>query len=94
MKAWGNGGIAPPFLTSALDGDEWSSITLLSLYPRRKRLRYPLAAGWVREPVWTLWSREKSFDPSGNQALAVQPIAVLAEVSRLNKCKVIFAPMV
>jgi hypothetical protein len=22
---WGSGGIAPPFLTSAFDGDEWSA---------------------------------------------------------------------
>jgi hypothetical protein len=89
MKTWGNGGIAPPFLTSALDGGEWSSITLLPLY-----LRYPLEAGWAPESVWTLWSRGKSLDPSGNQALVVQPIAVPAEISRLNKFKVIFAPTV
>jgi hypothetical protein len=25
MKTWGNGGIAPPFLTSALVGGEWSA---------------------------------------------------------------------
>jgi hypothetical protein len=25
MKTWGSGGIAPPFLTSALDGGEWSA---------------------------------------------------------------------
>jgi hypothetical protein len=25
MKAWGSGGIAPPFFTLALDGDEWSA---------------------------------------------------------------------
>jgi hypothetical protein len=24
MKTWGSGGIAPPFLTLALDGGEWS----------------------------------------------------------------------
>jgi hypothetical protein len=24
MKTWGIGGIAPPFFTSALGGDEWS----------------------------------------------------------------------
>jgi hypothetical protein len=25
MEAWGSGGIAPPFLPSALDGGEWSA---------------------------------------------------------------------
>jgi hypothetical protein len=25
MKTWENGGIAPPFLTLVLDGDEWSA---------------------------------------------------------------------
>jgi hypothetical protein len=26
MATWGSGGIAPPFLTSALDGGEWSPL--------------------------------------------------------------------
>jgi hypothetical protein len=26
MKTWGRGDIAPPFLTSALDGGEWSAL--------------------------------------------------------------------
>jgi hypothetical protein len=30
MKTWGSGGIAPPFLTTTLDGGEWSA----SLYGR------------------------------------------------------------
>jgi hypothetical protein len=25
MKTWGSAGIAPPFLTSAVDGDKWSA---------------------------------------------------------------------
>jgi hypothetical protein len=25
MKTWGSGGIAPPFLTSTLDGGQWSA---------------------------------------------------------------------
>jgi hypothetical protein len=28
MKTWGSGGIAPPFLTSALDGGDWSASRL------------------------------------------------------------------
>jgi hypothetical protein len=26
LYIWGSGGIAPPFLTSVLDGDEWSAL--------------------------------------------------------------------
>jgi hypothetical protein len=29
-------------------------------------------AGWAPEPVWTLWSKEKYFGPSGNGTSAVQ----------------------
>jgi hypothetical protein len=35
-------------------------------------------AGWVPEPVWTLWRREKSFAPaweSKPDSSAVQPVA-------------------
>jgi hypothetical protein len=32
--------------------------------------------GWVGpEPVWKLWSREKSLAPTGNWTLAFQPLA-------------------
>jgi hypothetical protein len=41
-NVWGNGGIAPPFPTSALDGGEWPSFTPRPLYPRGKSPRYPL----------------------------------------------------
>jgi hypothetical protein len=32
-------------------------------------------AGWAIEPVWMLWSREKSPAPAGNRTPAIQPIA-------------------
>jgi hypothetical protein len=35
---WGSGGIASPFLTSPLDGGEWSASCL---YPREKSPQYP-----------------------------------------------------
>jgi hypothetical protein len=32
-------------------------------------------AGWAPEPIWTLWSREKSLSPNGNRNQALQPVA-------------------
>jgi hypothetical protein len=71
----GSGGIAPPFLISALDGGEWSVLLpgrfasgeIVPGYPLDKRL------GGPTDPVWTLWRREKSW-PAGNRTRAVQRI--------------------
>jgi hypothetical protein len=45
--------------------------------PPRKESRVPSGqeAGWAPDPVWTLWSREKSLSPAGNQTRAVHPVA-------------------
>jgi hypothetical protein len=56
----GSGGITPPFLTSALDGGEWSAsrpglLTLRDRVPGTRWIR-----GWVG-PRWTLRRREKSY---------------------------------
>jgi hypothetical protein len=42
MNTWRSGGIAPHFLTSALDGGEWVSFTPSPLYPQGKCPQYPL----------------------------------------------------
>jgi hypothetical protein len=43
MKAYGgSGAIAPLFLTSALDGDEWSDSRLWPFYPQGNISLYPL----------------------------------------------------
>jgi hypothetical protein len=77
----GSGGIAPPFLTSALDGGEWSASRPGWCTPREKGAgTHWIGAGWAPEQVWTLWSREKSLVPAGNQTPAIQPIAILTEV--------------
>jgi hypothetical protein len=60
METYGGGGnIAPPFLTSALDGGEWSASHPTRLPPGKKS---PIASGYDdgRTPalVWTLWRRE------------------------------------
>jgi hypothetical protein len=31
--------------------------------------------GWAPEPVWTLWSKDKSLAPVGNGTPAVPPVA-------------------
>jgi hypothetical protein len=47
MKTWGSEGIAPPLLTSTLNGDEWS-------------VSIGLEAGWTPELAWTQGRRAKS----------------------------------
>jgi hypothetical protein len=53
----GIGGTAPPFLTSALDGGEWSDL-LSDCFTASERVP-PI--GWAPEPAWTLWNRKKSL---------------------------------
>jgi hypothetical protein len=33
-------------------------------------------AGWGPKPVWTLWQREKSLVPAGNQTPTIQLVAL------------------
>jgi hypothetical protein len=47
MKAWGSGGIAPPFLTSALDGCEWSASRTGRFIPREIAPGSQWIGGWV-----------------------------------------------
>jgi hypothetical protein len=69
-------GIAPPFLTSALDGGEWPASHPGHFTPG-ERFPVPIGqeGGWASEPVWTLWRKEKSLAPVGNLTLAAKPIA-------------------
>jgi hypothetical protein len=73
---WGNGGIARTFLTSALDGIQWSA-SRSGLFTTKENPLVPTGqeAGWAPEPVWTLWSWEESLAPVGNRIPAVQPVA-------------------
>jgi hypothetical protein len=50
----GGGGIAPPVLTAALDGGEWSASHPRHFSPGKQPLE-PIVqeAGWAPEPVWT-----------------------------------------
>jgi hypothetical protein len=45
----------------------------VALPPERERAML-WEAKLAPEPVWTLWSREKSLDPAGNWTPVVQPV--------------------
>jgi hypothetical protein len=55
------------FLTSALDGGEWSASRRSRALPPGKWPPVPIVheAGWAPEPVWTQRLEEKSFPLSG-----------------------------
>jgi hypothetical protein len=47
MKTWGSGGVAPPFLTSELDGGEWSASSPGRFTPEKIALGTNWIGGWV-----------------------------------------------
>jgi hypothetical protein len=47
MKTWGSRDIAPPFLTSALDGGEWSASRPCRLNPGKGAACTHWIGGWV-----------------------------------------------
>jgi hypothetical protein len=59
--------IAPSFLTSALDEGEWSASRPGRFIPRERAPDILYVERYVGpRAVWTLWSKEKSFDLVGN----------------------------
>jgi hypothetical protein len=70
----GSGGIAPSFLTSALDGGELS-VSRRPLYPREKSPRFALdmRLGGPRAGLEAVEKRKLSL--AGNRTPVVQPIA-------------------
>jgi hypothetical protein len=59
MKTWGNGGVAPPFFTSALDGGEWSASRPSRFTPEAKApTRTHCIGSWV-DPRAALDAMEK-----------------------------------
>jgi hypothetical protein len=77
MEALGvRGGIysSYSFLTSALDGGEWSASRPGCALPLGKGPPVPIVqeAGWASEPVWTQRLQEKSSASVGDRTLVVQ----------------------
>jgi hypothetical protein len=66
------------FLTSALVRGGWSASR-----PGKIRISIGQEAGWVPEPVWTLWRRETAYtySDSNYDPSVVQPVA-----SRYTDC--------
>jgi hypothetical protein len=61
-------GIAPPFLTSALDEDEWLASDSPRFIPgERAPVSIEKKAEWTSELVWTLWRRE-NLDHAENRS--------------------------
>jgi hypothetical protein len=63
------------FLTSSLDGDEWSASRYgRALPPERIPGTTGQGAGWASELVWTQRIKEKSFFSAGDRNLIVQSV--------------------
>jgi hypothetical protein len=70
QRAWGGRMYSSySFLTSALDGDEWSASCPGRALGPGKGPQVPIVqeAGWAPEPVWTLRLEKKSFAPAGDR---------------------------
>jgi hypothetical protein len=62
-SAWGERMYSSyPFMTSALDGGEWSASRPVRALPPEKGLPVPIVqeVGWAPEPVWTQRLEDKS----------------------------------
>jgi hypothetical protein len=64
------------FLTSALDGGEWSASRPGRALSQEKGSPVPIVheAGWASEPVWTQRLEEKGFTPTGDRTPVVQSV--------------------
>jgi hypothetical protein len=62
------------YLTSALDGDEWSASRPGRVLPPGKESPVPIGqeAGWAPQPVWAQRLEEKSSVPVGDRTPVVQ----------------------
>jgi hypothetical protein len=84
METYGrSGGIASTFLTSALDGGEWSGSLPGRFIPREIARGTYWIGGWVwSEPAWTLPRREKSLALPGikPRSSSPKPVAIPTEL--------------
>jgi hypothetical protein len=77
------------FLTSALEGGEWSASRPGRALPPGKEPPVPTVqeAGWAPEPVWTQRLEEESSASVGDRIPTVQSDTVLTELHRLSTIK-------
>jgi hypothetical protein len=74
---WGSGRVAHAFLTSSVDGKEWSATRPGRFYPRKKRAPDTnWTEGWVglRAGLDAV-AKRKIPAPTGNRATVAQPVA-------------------
>jgi hypothetical protein len=71
------------FLTSALDGDEWSASRPGRALPPGKGPSVPIGqeAGWAPEPVWTQRLEEKLFAPAGDRTPIARSLMYLLQMA-------------
>jgi hypothetical protein len=82
----GNGGLAPPFLSSALDGREWSASSHGRFTARGKGPWNPLAKNLSEPQSWFgVCDEEKNLALPGIEPETFQPFATLTVLSRLMK---------
>jgi hypothetical protein len=87
-RRMGCGGIAPQFLTLALDGSKLSASRLSYFTTRGKSPPVPIGQKYGRtpEPVWTLWSNRPPT-PVGNRSPAIQPEPVATVRSKTGSIR-------
>jgi hypothetical protein len=83
MKTYGG---VKVFLTSALDGGEWSDSHPGRFTPRKRATGTHCLGGWVG-PRAGLNAIEKNTAPAENRTPAVQPVPISSEISRLLRCE-------
>jgi hypothetical protein len=77
MKTWGSEGIAPPFLTSALDGGERSVSRPVRVSPRERASGTHWIGGWVGPRTGRDAMEQRTiFAPAGNRTLVIKSIAL------------------
>jgi hypothetical protein len=83
MKTYG--GIDPPFLTSTLDGGEWSNSRPGRFTPGERAPGFSLNRRLgVPQSLSGRCGKEKIYlAPAGNRTRDVQPVAIPTELSRL-----------
>jgi hypothetical protein len=75
IKTCQSGGMAPLFLTSAEMEVSRQLHAPATLQPGKEPpVSIEQNAWWAPEPVWTLWSKEKSLAPAGNRIPAVHTV--------------------